>query len=102
MRDIAIIRESKKENQTTAATILKGGKTVRLKNDNELLYVTGSAAFWMAIGAGLIYSGDNGGIVYIGFGVFLLWLEMVGEKHYADKLERELNAELRRRERDRR
>ena len=68
---------------------------MKLKKDNELLYIVGSAAIWMAIGAGLIYSDDNGGIVYIGFGVLLLLLELVSEKHYADRLERELNAEQR-------
>ena len=68
---------------------------MKLKKDNELLYIVGNAAFWMAIGAGLIYSGDNGGIVYIGFGVLLLLLELVSEKHYADRLEHELNAEQR-------
>lgn len=68
---------------------------MKLKKDNELLYIVGSAAFWMAIGAGLIYSDDNGGIVFIGFGVLLLLLELVSEKHYADRLEHELNAEQR-------
>lgn len=68
---------------------------MKLKKDNELLYIVGSAAFWMAIGAGLIYSDDNGGIAYIGFGVLLLLLELVSEKHYADRLEHELNAEQR-------
>lgn len=68
---------------------------MKLKKDNELLYIVGSAAFWMTIGAGLIYSGDNGGIVYIGFGVLLLLLELVSEKDYADRLEHELNAEQR-------
>ena len=68
---------------------------MKLKKDNELLFIIGNAAFWMAIGAGLIYSGDNGGIVYIGFGVLLLLLELVSEKLYADRLERELNAEQR-------
>lgn len=68
---------------------------MKLKKDNELLYIVGSAAFCMAIGAGLIYSDDNGGIVYIGFGVLLLLLELVSEKHYADRLEHELNAEQR-------
>lgn len=68
---------------------------MKLKKDNELLYIVGSAAFWMAIGAGLIYSDDNGGIVYIGFGVLLLLLELIAEKLYADRLERELNAEQR-------
>lgn len=68
---------------------------MKLKKDNELLYIVGSAAFWMAIGAGLIYSDDNGGIVYICFGVLLLLLELVSEKYYADRLEHELNAEQR-------
>lgn len=68
---------------------------MKLKKDNELLYIVGSAAFWMAIGAGLIYSNDNGGIVYICFGVFILLLELIAEKLYADRLERELNAEQR-------
>ena len=27
---------------------------MKLKKDNELLYIVGSAAFWMAIGAGLM------------------------------------------------
>ena len=33
--------------------------------------------------------------MYIGFGVLLLLLELVSEKHYADRLEHELNAEQR-------
>ena len=74
---------------------------MKLKKDNELLFIIGNAAFWMAIGAGLIYSDDNGGIVYICFGMLILLLELIAEKLYADKLERELNAELRRRERER-
>ena len=49
----------------------------------------------MVIGACLIYSDDNVGIVYIGLGVLLLLLELVSEKDYADRLERELNAEQR-------
>ena len=68
---------------------------MKLKKDNELLYIVGSAAFWMAIGAGLIYSDDNGGIVYIGFGILILLLELIAEKLYADRLEQELNAEQR-------
>lgn len=68
---------------------------MKLKKDNELLYIVGSAAFWMAIGVGLIYSDDNGGIVYIGFGILILLLELIAEKHYADRLEYELNAEQR-------
>lgn len=75
---------------------------MKLKKDNELLFIIGNAAFWMAIGAGLIYSDDNGGIVYICFGMLILLLELIAEKFYADRLEQELNAELRRRERDRR
>lgn len=75
---------------------------MKLKKDNELLFIIGNAAFWMAIGAGLIYSGDNGGIVYICFGMLILLLELIAEKLYADRLEQELNAELRRRERERR
>ena len=73
---------------------------MKLKKDNELLFIIGNAAFWMAIGAGLIYSGDNGGIVYICFGMLILLLELIAERLYADRLEQELNAELRRRERD--
>ncbi|MBD9219621.1 MAG: hypothetical protein EGQ35_04790 [Clostridiales bacterium] len=68
---------------------------MKLKKDNELLFIIGNAAFWMAIGAGLIYSGDNGGIVYICFGMLILLLELIAEKLYADRLERELNAEQR-------
>lgn len=75
---------------------------MKLKKDNELLFIIGNAAFWMAIGAGLIYSDDNGGIVYICFGMLILLLELIAEKLYADRLEQELNAELRRRERERR
>lgn len=74
---------------------------MKLKKDNELLFIIGNAAFWMAIGAGLIYSDDNGGIVYICFGMLILLLELIAEKLYADRLEQELNAELRRRERER-
>ena len=68
---------------------------MRIKKDNELLFIIGNSMFWCLLGAGLIYSGDNGGIVYIGFGVLLLLLELVSEKYYADRLERELNAEQR-------
>lgn len=68
---------------------------MKLKKDNELLFIIGNAAFWMAIGAELIYSGDNGGIVYICFGILILLLELIAEKLYADRLERELNAEQR-------
>ena len=68
---------------------------MKLKKDNELLFIIGNAAFWMAIGAGLIYSDDNGGIVYIGFGILILLLELIAEKLYADRLEHELNAEQR-------
>ena len=68
---------------------------MRIKKDNELLFIIGNSMFWCLLGAGLIYSGDNGGIVYIGFGVLLLLLELVSEKHYADRLEHELNAEQR-------
>ena len=68
---------------------------MRVKKDNELLFIIGNSMFWCLLGAGLIYSGDNGGIVYIGFGVLFLLLELVSEKHYADRLERELNAEQR-------
>lgn len=66
---------------------------MKLKKDNELLYIVGSAAFWMAIGAGLIYSDDNGGIVYIGFGVLLLLLELMYEKWACERLKRELSRE---------
>ena len=64
---------------------------MKLKKDNELLHIVGSAAFWMAIGAGLIYSGDNGGIAYIGFGVLLLLMELVSEKWACERLKRELS-----------
>ena len=50
---------------------------MKLKKDNELLFIIGNAAFWMAIGAGLIYSDDNGGIVYICFGMLILLLELI-------------------------
>ena len=66
---------------------------MKLKKDNELLFIIGNAAFWMAIGAGLIYSDDNGGIVYICFGILILLLELIAEKLYADRLEQKLNAE---------
>ena len=75
---------------------------MKLKKDNELLFIIGNSMFWCLLGAGLIYSGDNGGIVYICFGMLILLLELIAEKLYADRLEQELNAELRRRERDRR
>ena len=68
---------------------------MRIKKDNELLFIIGNSMFWCLLGVGLIYSGDNGGIVYIGFGVLLLLLELVSEKLYADRLEQELNAEQR-------
>lgn len=68
---------------------------MKVKKDNELLFIIGNSMFWCLLGAGLIYNGDNGGIVYIGFGVLLLLLELVSEKLYADRLERELNAEQR-------
>lgn len=68
---------------------------MKLKKDNELLFIVGNAAIWLALGIGLIVSNDKGGIIYILFGVFLLWLELVSEKRYADKIERELNEEQR-------
>ena len=66
---------------------------MKLKKDNELLFIIGNAAFWMAIGAGLIYSDDNGGIAYIGFGVLLLLMELVSEKWACERLKRELSRE---------
>lgn len=66
---------------------------MKLKKDNELLFIIGNAAFWMAIGAGLIYSDDNGGIVYIGFGVLLILLELVSEKWACERLKQELSRE---------
>lgn len=66
---------------------------MKLKKDNELLFIIGNAAFWMAIGAGLIYSDDNGGIAYIGFGVLLLLMELVSERWTCERLKRELNRE---------
>lgn len=74
---------------------------MKIKKDNELLFIIGNSMFWCLLGAGLIYRDDNGGIVYICFGMLILLLELVSEKHYADRLEHELNAELRRRERER-
>lgn len=68
---------------------------MKLKKDNELLFIIGNSMFWCLLGAGLIYSGDNGGIVYICFGILILLLELIAEKHYADRLEHELNAEQR-------
>ena len=68
---------------------------MRVTNDNELLFIIGNSMFWCLLGAGLIYSGDNGGIVYICFGILILLLELIAEKLYADRLERELNAEQR-------
>ena len=65
---------------------------MKLKKDNELLFIVGNSMFWCLLGAGLIYSDDNGGIV---FGMLILLLELIAEKHYADRLERELNAEQR-------
>lgn len=66
---------------------------MKLKKDNELLFIIGNAAFWMAIGAGLIYSDDNGGIAYIGFGVLLLLMELVSERWTCERLKRELSRE---------
>lgn len=68
---------------------------MRIKKDNELLFIIGNSMFWCLLGAGLIYSGDNGGIVYICFGILILLLELIAEKLYADRLEQELNAEQR-------
>lgn len=68
---------------------------MKIKKDNELLFIIGNSMFWCLLGAGLIYSDDNGGIVYICFGMLILLLELVSEKHYADRLEHELNAEQR-------
>lgn len=68
---------------------------MKVKKDNELLFIVGNSAFWFLIGSVLIYSGDNGGIVYICFGILILLLELIAEKLYADRLEQELNAEQR-------
>lgn len=68
---------------------------MKIKKDNELLFIIGNSMFWCLLGAVLIYSGDNGGIVYICFGILILLLELIAEKLYADRLEQELNAEQR-------
>lgn len=68
---------------------------MRIKKDNELLFIIGNSMFWCLLGAGLIYSGDNGGIVYICFGILILLLELIAEKLYVDRLEHELNTEQR-------
>lgn len=66
---------------------------MKVKKDNELLFIVGSAAFWMAIGAGLIYSDDNGGFIYILFGILMLLMELVSEKWACERLKRELSRE---------
>ena len=73
-----------------------------MQKNKDVLLTIGYTALWFLIGAGLIIKNDNGGFIYILFGIFMLLLELIAEKHYADRLERELNAELRRRERERR
>lgn len=66
---------------------------MKLKKDNELLFIIGNAAFWMVIGAGLIIKNDNGGFIYILFEIFMLLMELVSERWTCERLKRELSRE---------
>lgn len=56
----------------------------------EVLTTIGYTALWFLIGAGLIIKNDNGGFIYILFGIFMLLLELVSEKWACERLKREL------------
>lgn len=59
----------------------------------EVLTTIGYTALWFLIGAGLIIKNDNGGFVYILFGILMLLMELVSEKWACERLKRELSRE---------
>jgi hypothetical protein len=69
---------------------LKGGEKMKHK---EVLTTIGYTALWFLIGAGLIIKNDNGGFIYILFGIFMLLMELVSEKWACERLKRELSRE---------
>ena len=66
-----------------------------MKRDSDFLCSVATAGASITVGICLIVSDDNGGIVYTLFGILLLFLEIVSERRYTDKLERELTEERR-------
>lgn len=68
---------------------------MKMKKDSDFLSSVAAAIVFITIGVCLIVRDDNGGLSYMLFGVLILMLELVSEKHYADKIERELNEEQR-------
>lgn len=59
----------------------------------EVLTTIGYTALWFLIGAGLIIKNDNGGFVYLLFGIFMLLMELVSERWTCERLKRELSRE---------
>lgn len=59
----------------------------------EVLTTIGYTALWFLIGAGLIIKNDNGGFIYILFGIFMLLMELVSERWTCERLKRELSRE---------
>lgn len=59
----------------------------------DVLTTIGYTALWFLIGAGLIIKNDNGGFVYLLFGIFMLLMELVSERWTCERLKRELSRE---------
>lgn len=66
-----------------------------MKRESDFLFSVVAAGAFITIGICLIVRDDNGGLSYMLFGVLILMLELVSEKHYADDLKHELTEEQR-------
>lgn len=64
-----------------------------MKKNKDVLITIGYTALWFLIGAGLIIKNDNGGFIYILFGILMLLMEFVSEKWACERLKRELSRE---------
>ena len=68
---------------------------MKMKKESDFLSSVAAAIVFITIGVCLIVRDDNGGLSYMLFGVLILMLELVSEKHYADDLTHELAEEQR-------
>ena len=68
---------------------------MKMKKESDFLSSVAAAIVFITIGICLIVRDDNGGLSYMLFGVLILMLELVSEKHYADDLKHELAEEQR-------
>ena len=64
-----------------------------MKKNKDVPLTIGYTALWFLIGAGLIIKNDNGGFIYILFGILMLLMELVSEKWACERLKRELSRE---------